>query len=186
MIQRVQTIYLVLAFLCVALLLQFPLFSVTAVSEGEYAAEVSADFGAHGLIFTSQVNSAQDSLIQYTVFSSVADNPKTAEFPVYLLYITLALFTAAAILLYKKRKRQLLFARLSLVLHILVVIALYAFYHFGTAAIKKTLPETAELTITFGLEIGFYLMLASIPFLILAIRGIKSDENLVKSLDRLR
>lgn len=186
MIQRIQTIYLVLAFTCVALLILFPLFSVTASVDAEITAEVSADFGAHGLVFTSQAETMEERALQHSVFNTALDNPEGAKFPVYLIYISLALFTAAAILMYKKRKRQLLLARLSFMMHLLVVIGVYAFYHFGTAAIKKTLPETEELTIIFGLEIGFYLLLSALPFLFLAIRGIKHDENLVKSLDRLR
>lgn len=186
MIQRIQTIYLLLAFSCIALLIWFPLFSVTAESNTEIPVAVSADFGAYGLIFTSQVESMEASNVQYTVFDDLADDPERGKFPVYIIYIVLAMFTFAGILSYKKRKRQLLFTRLALFLHVLVAIGIYAFYYLGTGAIKKALPETADLTITFGLEAGFYLMLASIPFLFLAIRGIKRDENLVKSLDRLR
>tara|TARA_B100000886_G_scaffold335217_1_gene291949 strand:+ start:57 stop:218 length:162 start_codon:yes stop_codon:yes gene_type:complete len=35
-------------------------------------------------------------------------------------------------------------------------------------------------------HVGFYMLISSIPFLFLANRGIKKDEDLVKSLDRLR
>jgi len=187
MIQRVQSIYLLLAFICVVLLILFPLFSMTAVSNvmGNDSV-VSAEFGAYGFVFTDEINSMEQSATQYQAFGQLADNPKNGYFPVYLLYIGMALLTLSTILLYKKRKRQLLFARLNLIIHILVVIGVYAFYYLGISAIKNVLPETADLTITFAMELGFYLLLATIPFLLLAIRGIKNDENLVKSLERLR
>ena len=35
-------------------------------------------------------------------------------------------------------------------------------------------------------HVGFYLLISSIPFLFLANRGVKKDDDLVKSLDRLR
>tara|TARA_Y100000589_G_scaffold328065_1_gene371367 strand:+ start:49 stop:210 length:162 start_codon:yes stop_codon:yes gene_type:complete len=35
-------------------------------------------------------------------------------------------------------------------------------------------------------HVGFYMLISSIPFLFLANRGIKKDDDLVKSLDRLR
>lgn len=187
MIQRVQSIYLALAFVCTTLLLLFPLFSTTAVSnaEGDDLA-VTAEFGPYGLIFTSEVSSIDQSNTQYQAFGNLADNPQSGKFPVYLTFIALSLFSLATLFLYKKRKRQLLFCRLNLLLHVLILTGVYAFYYLGTAAIKKALPATADLTISFTLEIGFYLLLATIPFLFLAIRGIKNDENLVKSLDRLR
>jgi LPXTG-motif cell wall-anchored protein len=187
MIQRVQSIYLLLAFTCVVLLILFPLFSMTAVSNAlEDEVSVSAEFGAYGLVFSTEIDSMAQSTTQYHAFGMLADNPQSGKMSVYLLYISMSLLTLAALLLYKKRKRQLLFARLSFIIHLLVLVGIFAFYYLGTRMIKTELPATADLTITFALEPGFYLMLASIPFLYLAIRGIKNDENLVKSLDRLR
>lgn len=186
MIQRIQTIYLLLAFVCVVLLLFFPLFSVVAEANKDIPAHISAEFGAYGLQFTNTIQSQHELVMGEEVFADFATDPEKGSFPVYVVYIILALFTAASILLYKKRKRQLMVARFSFLFHTITVIGVYAFYYFGTGAIKDALPLTADLTITFGLEPGFYLILATIPFLLLAIRGIKHDENLVKSLDRLR
>lgn len=187
MIQRVQSVYLMLAFCCTVLLIWFPLFSTTAVSnEVDNDLLVSAEFGAYGLVFANETNSMAEFNVQYSAFGQLADNPQKGRFPVYIVFIGLSLLTFGSIFLYARRKRQLLFCRLNLILHILILIGVYAFYYLGTSAIKKALPETADLTITFTLELGFYLLLASIPFLLLAIRGIRNDENLVKSLDRLR
>jgi len=40
--------------------------------------------------------------------------------------------------------------------------------------------------VTMGYGIGYFGPIAALPFVFLANRGIKKDENLIKSLDRLR
>lgn len=187
MIQRVQTIYLLLAFTCIVLLIWLPLFSVTAFSNEEgNDAPVSAEFGAYGLRFVTEVSSIEQQQTQYNAFPELADNPKTLQVPIYSVFITMSLLTMTTLLLYKKRKRQLLWARLTFIIHVMVLLGIVAFYYWGVSAIKSALPLSADFTISFDLEFGFYLLLMSTPFLFLAIRGIKQDENLVKSLERLR
>ncbi len=168
MLQRAQTIYLLLAFTCMMLLLVFPIFSVdikAIVFEGEDVINGTAEFGAYGL----------------------TGEDVGGEFPIYLVIITLCLLSAGGIMLYKKRPRQLLICRLNLIFHLLFTAGVYFFYYFGKSLVSDGITvqgSTAE--ITFGMEIGFYLMIPSLAFIWLAIRGIKRDENLIKSLDRLR
>ena len=187
MIQRVQSIYLLLAFTCTVLLLIFPLFSITAVHNAvDNDAVVAAEFGAYGLVFTNEISSMVEMSAQYQAFGGLADNPQSGRFPVYLMYIGMAMLTLMAFFFYKNRKRQLMISRLTFILYLLVTAGVYAFYYVGLRIIKTELPVTADLTINFGLGAGFFLLLAALPFLWLAIRGIKNDENLVKSLERLR
>jgi hypothetical protein len=162
MIQRAQTIYLGLAFICMVLLLVFPIFSVEVSAEG---ASTTAVFGAYGVIGEAESN----------------------EFPVYIVIIILALLSAAGILLYKKRPRQLLICRLNLILHLLFTAGVYLFYYFGKAFVSNGITvEGVNAEVIFGMETGFFLMIPALAFIWLAIRGIKRDEKLVKSLDRLR
>ena len=49
---------------------------------------------------------------------------------------------------------------------------------------KIRLHEMPEAHVSYG--IGAYLPVVAIAFLLLAFRGIKKDEDLVKSIDRLR
>ncbi len=187
MIQRVQSIYFLLALVCVSLVLIFPLFSVNVVSGGtDDTVSANAEFGAYGLIFTSDIQSLQDATFRYQAFENLSDDPDSGKYPVYLIFIGLSLLTTVCILFYKNRKRQLAVARLNLVLHFLVILTLVVFYYFGTDAVKNTVPVNANLIVSFSLETGFYFLVASLPFLILANRGIKNDEKLVKSLDRIR
>lgn len=164
MIQRAQTVYLGLAFICMVLLLFFPIFSVEMVREGvTLTAEVGKD-GVVGEGFTS------------------------GQFPLYIVYIVLALMSMATILMFKNRPRQLLLARVNLVLHVLVVLAIYVFYYFGKSMVQDgvDLAGEVETKVTFFMGVGFFLLIPTVAFILLAVRGIKRDEILVKSLDRLR
>lgn len=162
MIQRVQTIYLLLAFICTSLLLAFPIFTITAENGGEYV----VDFGAYGL----------------------HGDGVEASFPIYLMFMTSALFSIAAVLMYKRRPRQLMIARLNLIIHALITVGIYTFYYMGESYVISALSESAGTnpTMSFDMAVGFYLLIPPLAFIWLAIRGIKRDEELVRSLDRLR
>lgn len=166
MIQRVQTVYLGLAFVCMALLLFFPVFSVEMTSLG---GEVN---------LTAEVN--QNGV--------VGEGFESGSFPLSFFYIGLALLSVTCILMYKKRPRQLLLTRLNLILHVLFVLGIYAFYYFGKPFVQEgvTAVSNVEVNVTFYMGVGFFLLIPTIAFIYLAIRGIKRDENLIQSLDRLR
>jgi hypothetical protein len=166
MLQRIQTVYLLLAFICMVLLLVFPIFTVEVSFENSLEI-LTAEFGQRGLVSAAFPD---------------------GNFPFYIPLIALALFTLGSIFMYKNRKRQLLLSRLNLLLHILLVVAVYAFYYFGAGLIVDHYKDLGqeEVKVVFYMATGLFLLLPTIPFLILAIRGIKRDENLVKSLDRLR
>lgn len=166
MIQRIQTVYLVLAFICMALLLIFPIFSVDLVS-AQTGITITAEFGKDGL---------------------VGPGTEAGNMPISYIYISLALLTAFCIFMYKKRKRQLLFTRLNLILHFLFIVGVYVFYFFGQSFVTEALQQSSEydVEVKFFMEVGFFLLIPTLAFLYLAIRGIKRDENLVSALDRLR
>jgi ABC-type Mn2+/Zn2+ transport system permease subunit len=110
----------------------------------------------------------------------------SSSFPLYVIYIVMALLTAAGILLYKDRKKQLMLTRLNLIFHILIAFSFSVFYYLGKTMVEEELTAKGFDKVAFSMEIGFFLLVATIPFLILAIRGIKHDENLLKSIDRIR
>jgi hypothetical protein len=162
MIQRKQTIYLGLAFICMVMLLFFPIFSIHAEGMGE---TVDGVFDSRGMIMS---------------------NGHSSSFPLYVIFIALALMTAAGILLYTNRKKQLLLSRLNLAFNIIIGFSMAAFYYIGKSMVEQNLTGNGLDTVSFSMDIGFFCLVASIPFLILAIRGIKHDENLLKSIDRIR
>jgi O-antigen/teichoic acid export membrane protein len=114
-----------------------------------------------------------------------ATSPETTEGPfidgdldlydnVILLTILIvaAAFSFICIFLYKNRKLQMNISFGIIVLSIILT-GLAAYFSFGTV-----------VTASFG--IGLFIPLIAIVFSLLAYRGIKSDDELVKSSNRLR
>jgi uncharacterized membrane protein len=88
-----------------------------------------------------------------------------------------ALLPIIVIFLYKNRKQQIAFSYSAL----LVIIG-YSFWMSQT--VKKVMGSVEIDTHNWG--IGLLLSSISMIFILLAVRGIKNDEKLVKSADRLR
>ena len=136
MLQRIQTVYLILA------------------------AGVSA-----GLIFLFDLWETKEGVV---IFAK--DN---------LLYLSLFLGSAAlsliAIFMYKNRKFQFVLGRLNIILN---------FFLLGFF-VYQSLNVSGE-TVVSEKGIGMFLPIISIVLLVLANKAIKKDEDLVKSVDRLR
>lgn len=136
MIQRIQTLYMLLAFLLVGVLPFFiPLWNT---AEGPF-------YFMQDITYTAMVG----------------------------LNVSLLL---VSILFYKKRQHQFVLNRLNMII-MLILLGLFVYRSLnvsgGTAAVSEK-------------GIGIYLPLISIVFLALANKAIKKDEELVKSVDRLR
>ncbi len=164
MLQRIQTVYLLLAFVCTTAIIFFPIFYVTT---NYMSGTNEIVFDAYGLSI-----------------------PGTDEgyLPLYVGFIILALLNFLGVLLFKSRKKQILVVRISLILHILVALSFLLFALFGKPILMENMTELVNenIDISFKYGVGYYLIFVSIPFLLLAIRGIRADEKLVKSLDRIR
>jgi hypothetical protein len=80
-----------------------------------------------------------------------------------------------AIISFKKRKQQFVMNRLNMILN-LILLGLFL-YRTLTVPGGANAPEKG---------IGMFLPIVSIVFLVLANKAIKKDEDLVKSVDRLR
>lgn len=135
MIQRIQTVYLILALMTTAVLpFFFPLWTI-------------------------------------------------AEKPFYFIqsqaYAALVGLSAAlsllGILSYKKRQHQFVIGRLNIILN-LILLGLFVYRSLSISG-GTSVPEKG---------IGMFLPIVSIVFLALANKAIKRDEDLVKSVDRLR
>ncbi len=165
MIQRIQTIYLLLAFICSAILLFIPVFSLDVY------------------FFEEDKNS-----VILTAYGFQKDQT-LVSFPFYIFFILSSLLTFMAILFYKNRPKQIKITRLNLIINLMISGGFLIFSLFGKNAIINSLKEEGFGNIEkiqFVPNLGYFLLFLTLPFLFLAIRGIKSDENLVKSLDRLR
>jgi hypothetical protein len=136
MIQRVQTVYLLIALL------------------------ISA-----GLIFVVPLWTNSDGEIVY------------AHSQIWILvgFLLSASLSLRSILSFKKRQRQFVLGRVNIILNFILL----AFFVF------RSLNLSGE-TIVSEKGIGMLCPVFSIVFLVLANRAIKKDEDLVKSVDRLR
>lgn len=152
MIQRIQTVYLLLSALCMYLTFVFDYATLDLVTE-------KLQFNNSGIIF-------QEKNLISIPFSIVA-----------ALIGTLSLGT---IFLFRKRQLQLRLGRLSYILHLFVIVAIF----FAADNAVKALPAPEAVRVSY--DVGFYLPVAALAFLFLANRSIKKDEELVRSLDRLR
>jgi len=137
MLQRIQTVYLILALLVTGVLpFVFPLW--TLADSKEY------------FFMSSQVYSA-----------------------LFGLSTSLALLS---ILFYKKRQHQFVINRLNIILN-LILLGLFVYRSLNLSGETPAVSEKG---------IGMFLPIVSIVFLVLANKAIKKDEDLVKSVDRLR
>lgn len=100
----------------------------------------------------------------------------TRDEPVFfaLIFISIAL-AIIAILTYKKRKRQFVLNRLN-ILSNFILLGVFVY---------RSLSVPGE-TLVSEKGIGMFLPILSIVLLVMANRAIIKDENLVKSVDRLR
>lgn len=136
MIQRIQTVYLLIAFIASGIL---------------------------PFIFPLWINSAGDEVIFFDNLAFI------------LLFIFSATLSLVSIFRYKNRKSQFVIGRFNIILN-LILLGLFVY---------QSLNLSGE-TVVSEKGIGMILPIVSIVFLSLANRAIKKDEDLVKSVDRLR
>ncbi|TDE28776.1 MULTISPECIES: DUF4293 family protein [Flavobacterium] len=137
MIQRIQTIYLLLAFVVTGILLFFiPLWTM---KDGK-------DF----YFMQNQV---------YTILLGLST--------------TLSLLSIVS---YKKRQNQFVIGRLNIILN-LILLGLFVYRSLNLSGETPAVSEKG---------IGMFLPVVAIVLLVLANKAIKKDEDLVKSVDRLR
>lgn len=149
MIQRKQTLFLLLALACLLVCLCLPIGAIEPKSMG--AGPVLFNYGLY------------------------ADRAFTAQpIPFVDLVVTGALMLIT-IFLYKKRKVQMQLCTVGVVL-LLAWYGYYAFCFFSKFAAMGT----------FHPRFAACLPLVAIILVVLAYRGVKADEELIKSMDRIR
>mgnify|MGYP003413159314 FL=1 len=137
MIQRIQTIYLFLAFLVTLIVpYVFPLW-ITADAKDFYFMQNPVYVALFGLSTT---------LSLVSIFS------------------------------FKKRQNQFVMGRLNMILN-LILLGLFVY---------RSLNVSGETQVVSEKGIGMFLPIVAIVLLVLANKAIKKDEDLVKSVDRLR
>ena len=161
MIQRIQTIYLLLSVAAIAAMFFFPLAQITGISE-EYFLKVTGIYNS-----IDQLGSS------YLCLSF---------FPISGLLALEIIFTLTIIFLYKKRNRQMMLCKLNLL--ILTVIIAVVFFYADYVISLTGLPLPKDTLVNY--KFTCLLPVISIILNYLAIRAIKKDDDLVRAADRLR
>ena len=157
MIQRIQTVWLLLSSLALVALFIFPYIGyIDLVGLGK-------NIYVNG-VYTSvnNVPSKESSFLLMTIGAVIL-----AVFPLFIIFK------------FKNRKLQL-----TLILIQVILICLFAIWMFVNASNILSLINQQIGANNIG--IGFFLLPLSILFLAFAIRGIRNDEKLIKSANRLR
>lgn len=166
MIQRIQTVYLMLV-----LILSF-VGLISTIGEWTVADAVVAHFSN----FTFGAEGAYKQL-----------DTTSGPWCLGVLLILVMLLTTLSILLFRKRLRQLRLTIFSTILLVGYVAAYAVFTYYYQLNLEQLVPEsTVRLTPTFHIKFVAIFPVLSIIFNCLAIQGIRKDEALVRSLDRIR
>ncbi|WP_026956557.1 DUF4293 domain-containing protein [Algoriphagus vanfongensis] len=160
MIQRVQTIFLLLVVICMGVTIGSTLWVQTQTGSGsgdswELSAFMLTNLDASGEVVQSSSKWYLAALASFA-----------------------GLLALIAIFQYKNRTRQMMFNMINSLVMVGLVVAVF----LTTNGINSALNATTSGTY----QIGFWVVLAAMVFNMLANRFIKKDEALVRSVDRIR
>ena len=158
MIQRIQSVFLLMAFLAAIALFFYPL------------AGIYSNLTAYKFYIYELKNMVPGEVSRFTFMTT---------FPLLLLNVIIAVLSIICIFLYKSRVRQAKIVRLAILLEIILIALVFFVY-------ASIIEENLNASPDYMDEAGIYFPLISLIFLILANRYIMKDEKLVRSVDRLR
>jgi phosphoglycerol transferase MdoB-like AlkP superfamily enzyme len=161
MLQRKQTLFLLAAALLCGFSFLLPIATYRSAAVGGPTYE----------LMTSRVFDPANGV-------TIEDAP--LKYPIYIVYALVGAALLVDIFLFKNRKRQLLILRSAYIFGALLLV-LQLVTHQSTSAYLST---GRHLERAFGPTMFFPIGILS--FMFLAERGIRKDEELVKSMDRLR
>lgn len=158
MIQRIQTLYLFLAFLAIALLFAFPL------------AQFFSETGTYIFSITGLKNMVPG---EPDAFNS------KVFLPMVIVAIGIALLVLFTIFQFKKRALQIKLTSVGVFASIVLIMGIFFLYIPMIEKKINIVPNYLD-------SIGIYLPLIALVFIVMANRAIKRDDKLVRSADRLR
>ncbi|QNL47714.1 DUF4293 domain-containing protein [Olivibacter sp. SDN3] len=159
MIQRIQTIWLFIASITILSLFLFPYVQF---------------FDVNGIAMALKINGVLD--------STGGQNQLNTSFSFILqtiATIVLGILPLVTIFNYKNRKKQV-----NLIMFTIILTILFSFWLFITAS--NAVHAVGRAITLSNIGIGALLVPLYIIFLLLAIKGIRKDNKLIKSAERLR
>ena len=164
MIQRIQTVYLSLAFIAIAVLFAFPL--------AEFFDQIGIN-GTYILSITGLKNQVPPLPGEVEVFNSYL------FLPLPIAAIGLAMLLLVTVFQYKNRQLQVKLTNIGVFISISLILSIFFLY---VPMIEKKINIVPNYLDCFGI----YMPLVTLVFIVMANRAIKRDEKLVRSADRLR
>ncbi|MDR1758559.1 MAG: DUF4293 domain-containing protein [Bacteroidales bacterium] len=164
MIQRIQSVYLLAAFICTVFLLFMPIGTVDT---------------------TPYISSPDFQRLEYNPF--VLKDITLNSTPLSTLYIAITLiicsiFSLVAIFMYGNRKRQLNIVYANMLFFLLAILLMLFVYPNYIIPARLGIPKDS-------VDYNYWILACLVPAavaLMLASRAIKKDEQLVRAADRLR
>lgn len=158
MIQRIQTVYILLSLICLSIVL----------------------FG-HNVLIDFFGTTIERYKLTFFGISNQEQAPleNGFNFPLYIFPIILIPLLVFALLSFKNLKRQGLLIQIALILYSLLILSIVLIYFFNDIKIDNVKSNGI-------IRVGFYILAIGLPSLYLANNGIKRDKKLIDSLNRLR
>ncbi len=153
MIQRIQSLFLLLVIICLGTMILIPIATFTD----------SVTWMTSGIVGLEDGQSASGVL----------------PFPIQGIIIGLIALTAFILFSYKNRKRQMALGRINFLLILGLVVLIYLSIDRISSDLGMELKN-----VNYGFST--YLPIIALGFHLMANRGIKRDEDLIRSVDRLR
>lgn len=159
MIQRIQTLYLLGAIICLSIVLFFKNTILDFLGTNSIERYKFTLYG---------INNQEDVPLQVSY-----------NLPFYIVPFIVIILLLMAIFSYKNLNRQSLLIKISIVLYGLLVLGIVAIFFFHNIQIEG-------ITANAFIGSGFYILGMGLSLLFFANNGIKRDKNLLDSLNRLR
>jgi cytochrome bd-type quinol oxidase subunit 2 len=164
MIQRIQSLFLLLAVVAYALMFFYPIATITEFTQVQNE-KLETDY--YEIYTMGLEDPTKDSIPQLT---------QMANLPVLILVSALILLVVYTILRFQYRKQQMKMVKLSILLNIILIAGIFLHY-----------PQyLTDANISVEVASGAYFPLIALVLLVIANRYILKDEKLIKSVDRLR
>ena len=179
MIQRIQSIYLLLAFLAMAACFIFPTATFTAVES--WGIQVSGELN----LIPKEVHEAQVlDQIQSGKPVTMGQRGFVKTWPLVVLTILTAVIALVSIFLFGNRVRQMRIVAVGFLLGVVDVFLIFI-WAIDTYVSNATVPlQCTDVDVTYG--VGTWCPIVAIVLMFLAQRAIKKDEAKVRAADRLR
>lgn len=157
MIQRIQTLYLLITIICLSVV-QFGADIFYLIGDKMYA------LNAYGIM---NLTPGQDEKMLKSM-------------PIFLVIVLLVILLVISIFSFKDLKKQLKLVKLTGIIYSLILLVLVVVSLTNWNIIED------EKNISYKVSTGFYFIGMGLPGIFLALQGIKKDLNLLDSLNRLR